>query len=638
MKTRSNRRILSVLLAIAIALSVSATALATENDIHYEEDIWTVNISGTTATVTRLANAYTSSLTGITVDGTAYIVDNNAATTISDAYGSVQQATFTLNAAATSESKISVQYGGPSVEIVVDGVSKGTYTLDDLSGCVTKGSYSYTGKKTGDGDAYTGITTEYITVPALLNFLGVSEIESISFRPIDWKDSTYYIRTLTADEAEDAVLSIKGYQSSKAADVTAEKADTLNALRLIPSREIAVGFDSVKWVNYISVTTADSTGANTGTGTSGSTVDGGAVKEITSEVSTEVTDGSATVTVDGDALTKAAEEANKDTQFVISGDLDGETVTEVITITPMPAVKAVAGSGASIQVETALGGVALANKTLTGVAGYDGEDLIVTMKNTGDGTTEITVAVDGTDLDTVSGGITATVPAQSGNVAALVNDDGSETVIPKSVVENNTAYVLLPGSAKVKIIDNSKNFTDVEDTAWYKDAVDFASSHELFNGVSGTEFAPTETMNRAMLVTVLHRLEDTPAVTETDLFDDVDDGTWYTDAVAWADTNGIVNGYGNGSFGPTDSVTREQIAAILYRYMQYLGMDVSARDDLSRFGDGAKTSDWANEAMQWAVGAGIINGKSDTVLDPGGDATRAEVATMLQRIISLMIR
>ena len=140
-----------------------------------------------------------------------------------------------------------------------------------------------------------------------------------------------------------------------------------------------------------------------------------------------------------------------------------------------------------------------------------------------------------------------------------------------------------------------------------------------------------------MLVTVLYRLEGEPKPGGIDHgFEDVANGTWYSDAIAWANENGIVEGYGN-TFAPNGEVTREQIAVIMHRYAEYIGISTNHEGDLEQFHDHDKTSVWAREAKKWAIGAGLITGKSDTVLDPAGNATRAEVATILQRLVGLML-
>ena len=174
-------------------------------------------------------------------------------------------------------------------------------------------------------------------------------------------------------------------------------------------------------------------------------------------------------------------------------------------------------------------------------------------------------------------------------------------------------------------------FSDVTEKDWFYDAVNYATSHKLMNGVSDGLFAPNEPMTRAMLVTVLWRYEGSPEEGKN-VFTDVPDGQWYAKAVAWAAENGIVGGVGDGKFDPNGNITREQMAAILFRYANKKGFDVTARGDLSKFPDAGKVSDWAKDPIAWAVAGGIIGG-SDGKLLPQGSATRAQVATILMRFI-----
>ena len=174
-------------------------------------------------------------------------------------------------------------------------------------------------------------------------------------------------------------------------------------------------------------------------------------------------------------------------------------------------------------------------------------------------------------------------------------------------------------------------FIDVAEGSWYADAVQYVYDKGLMAGTSSTTFSPDATTTRGMIVTILYRLEGTPAVSSASGFTDVADGQYYTNAVAWAAANNIVGGYGNGLFGPNDTITREQMAAILYRYAQYKGYDVTASTDLSGYSDAAQVSSYALAALQWANAEGLVNGTSDTTLTPGGSATRAQVAVILMR-------
>ena len=151
-------------------------------------------------------------------------------------------------------------------------------------------------------------------------------------------------------------------------------------------------------------------------------------------------------------------------------------------------------------------------------------------------------------------------------------------------------------------------------------------------GTSDTTFSPNETTTRGMIVTILYRLEGEPAAVASN-FQDVPAGQYYADAVAWASANGIVSGYGDGLFGPNDTITREQMASILYRYAQYKDYDVTASNDLSGFTDVSSVNSYAASAMQWANAEDLITGVSSTKLDPQGSAIRAQVASILMRFI-----
>ena len=177
------------------------------------------------------------------------------------------------------------------------------------------------------------------------------------------------------------------------------------------------------------------------------------------------------------------------------------------------------------------------------------------------------------------------------------------------------------------------SFDDINETDWFYENVKYVVENKLMNGVSDTEFAPNNTLTRAMLVTVLYRNAGEPEVTEAASFADVDADSWYAKAVVWAEANGIVNGVSDTEFAPNANITREQIATIMYRYAQYNGDDVTAVADIEAYADAANVSDYAVDAMKYAVGSGLINGKTETTLNPQDNATRAEIATILKRFI-----
>ncbi len=189
-----------------------------------------------------------------------------------------------------------------------------------------------------------------------------------------------------------------------------------------------------------------------------------------------------------------------------------------------------------------------------------------------------------------------------------------------------------PGESSGSAQSASARFDDVAAGAWYESAVSYALEKGLFSGTSERTFSPDGNMTRAMLVTVLWRMDgSSESAAGAAGFDDVAAGRWYTDAVAWASSNGIVTGYGDGRFGVNDSVTRQQLAAILYRYASLKGADVSASSDISVYADHDKTASWAKAPVSWAVAKGIINGTSRGRLAPAGTATRAQAASILMR-------
>ena len=179
-------------------------------------------------------------------------------------------------------------------------------------------------------------------------------------------------------------------------------------------------------------------------------------------------------------------------------------------------------------------------------------------------------------------------------------------------------------------------FTDVHPDDWFYDHVMFVYQNGLMNGTSATTFSPNEAATRAQVAVIFYRMAGSPAVTGDSPFTDVENGpgtAWYYNAVLWAQQNGIVSGYGDGTFHPGTNITREQLAVIFYNYAKLKGYDVSAVNDLSGFTDAGDVSDWALPAMRWAVGNGIMGGYGDGILGPQGTATRAQVAAMLRRFI-----
>lgn len=225
---------------------------------------------------------------------------------------------------------------------------------------------------------------------------------------------------------------------------------------------------------------------------------------------------------------------------------------------------------------------------------------------------------------------------------ALIVRDSSGNLISVAQ-QSDTRYTFEMPSSRVTIeatftrisqdhTPSSLPFTDVAASAWYYNAVEYVYERGMMAGVENNLFSPNATTTRAMIVTILYSLENRPSSGSMN-FTDVPAGQWYTSPIAWTAANGIVGGYGDGRFGPNDTITREQMAAILYRYAQFKGYDVSNTGDLSRYTHAGQVSDWTRTGIGWANAQGLITGNTATTLNPIGSATRAEVATILIRFV-----
>ena len=229
---------------------------------------------------------------------------------------------------------------------------------------------------------------------------------------------------------------------------------------------------------------------------------------------------------------------------------------------------------------------------------------------------------------------TLTLGTLSGKTAFTVEKASGLKVLDDSLAE--TLYPTVEGGSGSSGSDSGNSsggnrplFLDVAPGAWYYQAVEYVSREGLMAGVGASLFAPDLTTSRAMIVTILYRLEGTPQVDQASPFTDVEDSAWYAKAVTWANAQGIVTGYGGRRFGPEDTITREQMAAILYKYAQYKGQDTSKQADLSVYTDQSQVSAYAHKAVSWAVAQGLISGTAPGVLSPGGSTTRAQAAVIL---------
>ena len=229
-----------------------------------------------------------------------------------------------------------------------------------------------------------------------------------------------------------------------------------------------------------------------------------------------------------------------------------------------------------------------------------------------------------------------TVTSGGKDVALTDNGDGTFSfTMPSADVKITATFAKDPDWTEPEepATDVSEIFIDIAANAWYKDAVQYAYAGGLMTGVSANEFAPEATTTRAMIVSMLARLEGVESA-ESAGFADVAANDWYATAVNWAAASGITSGTGDGNFSPNTAITREQLAAILMNYAQYKGQDVSARATLDTYNDATAISSWANDVMSWAVAEGLLTGVTNDQLQPQGNATRAQVAAILQRFLA----
>lgn len=231
--------------------------------------------------------------------------------------------------------------------------------------------------------------------------------------------------------------------------------------------------------------------------------------------------------------------------------------------------------------------------------------------------------------------VTLTVAPDEGyELGALtVKDASGKTVSTTKVSENEYTFTMPEGNVTVTATFVEKNatpFTDVKTTDWWYEAVKYVYENKLMSGTSDTTFEPTAKLNRAQAVQILYNLEGQPAVTGTADFTDVS-GHWALNAITWGAKNGVVAGVGNGKFDPNANVTREQFAQMMYNYAKFKGYDLTAQGDLDNFTDVSKVSDWAETALAWANGEGLINGNTDGTLAPNGTAIRGQAASIMAK-------
>lgn len=397
------------------------------------------------------------------------------------------------------------------------------------------------------------------------------------------------------------------------------------------------------------------------------------VETVTLEPTAQVdSDGNASVTVSAADLNTLVEDAKKGeaTQILIAPTGAEEASAIAVELAGRSLTGVVSDTDAELAIRTHLGEVTIPNDTLDSILGEaGGQDLTIELSaGTAEqaqallaeeravtaqlleqaSVTQVRVTSGGTAVTSFGGrSLTLRLPVdearyRAGDVCDVyqVSDDGTVEKLTGTcrarngrlwvevVITHLSTFIVMPPDESARL-----PFTDVDEEDWFYDAVAYVYRNGLFDGTSATTFSPETLMTRAMLVTILYRMEGEPAITAENPFTDVPADTWYTDAVIWADANSIVNGVGNERFAPADNITREQMAVMLYRYAQYKGYDLETGADLSQYTDADGVSAWALDAVRWANGEELLTGRTATTIAPEGMASRAEGATILTRFL-----
>lgn len=396
---------------------------------------------------------------------------------------------------------------------------------------------------------------------------------------------------------------------------------------------------------------------------------GGYTPTITVPVSDPKNQVKVTVTVSGTTATVQKIDLSKiDQAQGVTIDFIGLGKTIESAKLPTSAIKEIgATESGALTVKLTAGSVTFDNAALKAVADQAGSQITLTLtpaktstlnasqkETVGDAPVFDLQLLSGSKAitDFKGGNVTVTLPhtlskgqEPAGVVVYYLSNDGNPEACKttydaksKLVTFTTTHFSLYFVGYKQPTAEWENPFTDVAEGAWYYDSIKYVYSNGMMVGTGDTKFSPDTTTTRGMIVTILYRLEGEPAVSGTSSFNDVASGRWYANAVKWAAENEIVGGYGNGNFGPEDPISREQMAAILYRYAAFKGFDMTKTADLSKFTDSGKISDWAKAALSWANAEGLINGKGGGILDPLGNATRAEVSAILYRFCENVVK
>ncbi|NLK92245.1 MAG: S-layer homology domain-containing protein, partial [Bacteroidales bacterium] len=406
----------------------------------------------------------------------------------------------------------------------------------------------------------------------------------------------------------------------------------------------------------------DDTPGGSGSSSSGSSSDIGKDQATVSAANGQVpinytvSKGIATLSLTTSKINKIIEES-KGNEVVI----DLSKVKDISAVSlPKKALETFKDAGFDVTLKLPTGTITMDKDAAASIADQSGENLTIELKQVASSTLtdeqkeaikkddivfEINIISGTKKITNFDGSLTFQIPYDGPQPVAVwyLNEKGDleklNSIFENGMVTFSTNHL----SYYVVGVDETKTevkwvnpFADVKEDNWFYEAVKYVYENDLMKGTGDNTFSPNEMTTRGMIVTILHRLEDSPSA-GANSFSDVEGNKYYANAVAWASENNIVSGYGNGKFGPEDAITREQLATILMNYANYKGYDVSAKADLSKYEDSKEISNWALDAISWANAEGLIQGDGNN-LTPTANATRAQVATILNRFIEKNVK
>ena len=632
---------------------------------------YAVSVDGTNPGIVTAA-AVNSNPIAFTLNGGE--IGNTAAVTVTVTMENYETASATMNIRLMEKesqnplillSETTVAYDGTLTLATTGGSGTGevSYAVTDGTGAATvdgavltatkAGTVTVTATRAGDND-YNPVTSEPVTI-------------TIS-KATPTGAPTYTRITTTGKTLGDAALAI-GSITPAGGTITWDlgndqpvAANTAYAWTYTPATADQANYNSLTGsITPYSVSTGGGTATTPTTDTPATS---GNTTTVTTTVTPSTSGTTATATVTEKAVTDAAtsavtEAAKNNTQPVVEIKVNSSaTATEVQTTIPAKALDAVGDSGADLQITTPVGNVILPAEVVSSIASAAGTaNATLTVKTVEKNALtqaqqdmlgssdapiiDLTLTAGGKTISQLGGTATVSIPYtpkagenMSQRVVWFLADDGSITPCKGSFDAKTNTYTFEVTHFSAYVLATFP-FTDVAENAWYYGDVAYAYTNALFAGTSDTTFSPNATMTRGMIATVLWRMEESPSMDGMYAnFSDVAQGSYYETAIGWAAKNGIAGGYGEGMFGPDNAITREQLAAILYRYAQYKGYDVSVGEDTNilSYNDVAQVSEYAIPAMQWACGAVLISG-SDNNLMPKNSATRAQVAAILHRFM-----